>query len=79
MKTNIEMPEPDGMDVDDICYYTADQMREYAALVRADENKACQDVCDDVYRAWTLRDDEDETDPPDPIDCKLAIRARGNT
>lgn len=58
---------------------TVDAMKWLAALVRADENKACQDVCDDVYRAWTLRDDEDETDPPDPIDCKLAIRARGNT
>ncbi len=55
------------------------RVQAFAALVRADENKACQDVCDDVYRAWTLREDEDEIAHPDPIDCKLAIRARGNT
>ena len=55
-----------------------DGLERFAELVRAAENKTCQDVCDDVYRAWTLRGDEDETDHPDPIDCKLAIRARGN-
>jgi hypothetical protein len=79
MKTVIEM----AREADVYCTTrqpTLDAMLErFAALVRADENKACQDVCDDVYRAWTLRDDEDETDPPDPIDCKLAIRARGDT
>ena len=79
MKTIIEM----AREADVYCTTrqpTLDAMLErFAALVRADENKACQDVCDDVYRAWTLRDDEDETDPPDPIDCKLAIRARGDT
>ena len=56
-----------------------ENLERFAALVRADENKACQDVCDDVYRAWTLREDEDEIAHPDPIDCKLAIRARGDT
>jgi len=79
MKTIIEM----AREADVYCTTrqpTLDAMLErFAELVRADENKACQDVCDDVYRAWTLRDDEDETDPPDPIDCKLAIRARGDT
>ncbi len=84
MKTIIEMAreadpkanlnEPYRLDHEKMAW-----IERFAALVRADENKACQDVCDDVYRAWTLRDDEDETDPPDPIDCKLAIRARGNT
>ena len=79
MKTIIEM----AREADVYCTTrqpTLDAMLErFAALVRADENKACQDVCDDVYRAWTLRDDEDEIAHPDPIDCKLAIRARGDT
>jgi hypothetical protein len=48
-------------------------------LVRADEREACAKVCDDLYRAWTLEEDEDEIEPPDAIDCKLAIQARGNT
>lgn len=31
----VEMPEPDGMDDDDTCYYTADQLREFAAAAVA--------------------------------------------
>ena len=77
MKTIIEMAREAGFS--EWALQTPQDLERFAELVRADENKACQDVCDDVYRAWTLRDDEDETDPPDPIDCKLAIRARGDT
>ena len=86
MKTLIEMArEAGGADIT-INSWTSwvgtqstEFLERFAALIRADENKACQDVCDDVYRAWTLREDEDEIAHPDPIDCKLAIRARGNT
>jgi hypothetical protein len=28
--------------------YTADQMREYAALIRADEREACAKLCDEL-------------------------------
>ena len=85
MKTIIEMAREAGFMVGEFSGPWAgdtpvgDQLERFAELVRADENKACQDVCDDVYRAWTLREDEDEIAHPDPIDCKLAIRARGNT
>jgi hypothetical protein len=40
------------------------------------EREACATVCDDLYRVWTLTD-EDDIDPPDALDCKRAIRARG--
>ena len=73
MKTIIEMTRELGGFAP-----TTKFLEAFAELVRADENKACQEVCDDLYRAWTLRDDEDEIAHPDPIDCKLAIRARGN-
>ena len=77
MKTIIEMAREAGAVT--TSQFTDVGVELFAALIRADENKACQDVCDDVYRAWALRDDEDEIAHPDPIDCKLAIRARGNT
>ena len=86
MKTIIEMAREAGAavgspapGVPEVIFTHCLDIYRFAALVRADENKACQDVCDDVYRAWTLREDEDEIAHPDPIDCKLAIRARGNT
>ena len=47
------------------------------AVMVAKEREACEEVCDDLYRAWILQ--EDEINPPDAIDCKRAIRARGNT
>jgi len=40
------------------------------------EREACAKVCDDLYRAWTLTDQED-LEPPDALDCKRAIKARG--
>jgi hypothetical protein len=48
----------------------------FAKLVAAKEREACATVCDDLYRVWTLTD-EDDIDPPDALDCKRAIRARG--
>jgi hypothetical protein len=54
-----------------------DSVEAFAALVAAAEREACAKVCDDLYRAWTLEEDEDEIEPPDAIDCKLAIQARG--
>ena len=75
-KSIIEMAREAGFS--DWALQTPQDLKHFAQLVRADENKACQEVCDDLYRAWTLRDDEDEIAHPDPIDCKLAIRARGN-
>jgi len=64
-------------------FATPDVLKAFEALVRADERsierEACAKVCDDLYRAWTLTEPEDEIDPPDALDCKLAIRARGNT
>jgi hypothetical protein len=55
-----------------------ERFKAFEALVRADEREACATVCDDLYRVWTLTD-EDDIDPPDALDCKRAIRARGNT
>jgi hypothetical protein len=52
----------------------ADIVAEGAAFA---EREACAKVCDDLYYAWTLEEDEDEIEPPDAIDCKLAIQARG--
>jgi hypothetical protein len=40
------------------------------------EREACGAICDDLYRVWALTA-EDDIDPPDAIDCKRAIRARG--
>ena len=75
MKTIIEMLEPafSGWDYDSLpavqrAGYTADQMREYAELVRADEREACAKVC--------------ESHGPTLANGAMlaeAIRARGNT
>ena len=56
---------------------TREWLEAFAALVAAAEREECAKVCDDLYRAWTLEEDEDEIEPPDAIDCKLAIQARG--
>jgi hypothetical protein len=79
MKTIIEMAQECGLigmrpHLDGI-YQEA--LAAFAALVAAAEREACAKVCDDLYRAWTLEADEDEIEPPDAIDCKLAIQARG--
>jgi hypothetical protein len=42
------------------------------------EREACAKVCDDLYRAW-VSTDNDDINPPDALDCKIAIRARSNT
>jgi hypothetical protein len=59
---------------------TLDELEAFAKLVEAKasakEREACATVCDDLYRVWTLTD-EDDIDPPDALDCKRAIRARG--
>jgi hypothetical protein len=57
-------------------------MQRFAELVRADEREACAKVCDDLFKKWVddLRNDTDDTDDsgaPDCVDCKIAIRARG--
>jgi hypothetical protein len=69
MKTHFEMAKEAGL-------RDSVNLERFAALVRADEREACAKVCDDLYRAWTLEADEDEIEPPDAIDCKLAIQAR---
>ena len=43
------------------------------------EREACAQVCDDLYRAWTLTSWEDDLNQPDALDCKRAIRAKGKT
>jgi hypothetical protein len=50
----------------------------FAKLVAAKEREACATVCDDLYRVWTLTD-EDDINPPDALDCKRAIRSRGES
>ena len=57
--------------------YTADQMREYAALVRADEREACAKVCDELVAHRTQSHCDSEAFGAE--DCAKAIRARGNT
>ena len=57
--------------------WIARSFKERLEQERADEREACAKVCDDLYRVWTLQ--EDEIDPPDALDCKRVIRARSNT
>ena len=62
-------------------YYT-DRLRDFATLVAAEEREACAKVCDDLYKKWVddlVNDTDDTADSgaPDCVDCKLAIRARG--
>lgn len=85
MKTVIEMAKEAGIDE---WWDSGSEWREtfnerlerLVELARADaiasEREACAKVCDDLYRVWTLTDD-DEITPPDALDCKRAIRARG--
>ena len=67
---------PEGFD------RTVQELERFAALVRADEREACAKVCADLYSKWADElinsvDEEDDPLPPDAVDCKLAIRARG--
>jgi hypothetical protein len=50
-------------------------LRTWQRAIQA-EREECATVCDDLYRVWTLTDDDD-INPPDALDCKRAIRARG--
>jgi hypothetical protein len=50
-------------------------LRTWQRAIQA-EREECAKVCDDLYRVWTLTDDDD-INPPDALDCKRAIRARG--
>ena len=56
---------------------------ELKALGAEEEREACAKVCEDLYKKWVddlVNDTDDTADSgtPDCVDCKLAIRARGN-
>jgi len=74
----IEMARQAGMRLDkhNGGFVDASELKRFAKLVAAKEREACAKVCDDLYRVWTLTD-EDDLNPPDALDCKRAIRARG--
>jgi hypothetical protein len=60
----------------------SNRLERFAALVAAAEREACAKACDDLFKKWVddLRNDTDDTDDsgaPDCVDCKVAIRARG--
>jgi hypothetical protein len=51
-------------------------------IVAAAEREACAKVCEDLYKKWVddlVNDTDDIADSgaPDCVDCKVAIRARG--
>jgi hypothetical protein len=48
----------------------------FAKLVAAKEREACAILCDDLYHFWTSTS-KDDLNPPNALDCKRAIRARG--
>jgi hypothetical protein len=50
-------------------------LRAWQRAIQA-EREACETVCDNLYRVWVSTDDDD-INPPDALDCKRAIRARG--
>jgi hypothetical protein len=56
---------------------SADGLKAFEALVRADaiagEREACAEVCDELHWPWLMGDDIG------PKECAAAIRARGNT
>ena len=79
MKTIIEMAREAGIIHPEMVDKTLER---FAALVRADEREACAKVCDDLYKKWVddlVNDTDDTADSgaPDCVDCKIAIRARG--
>ena len=83
MKTLIEMAREAGLIVD-ANQSGFDSVEHFAALVRADERRACEKVCKDLYTKWVEElvndaNEEDDPPPPDWLDCKSAIEARGNT
>jgi hypothetical protein len=54
-----------------------ERLKQFEALVRADEREACAKVCDDKHDTWRWDDEPDSASGP--RDCAAAIRARGNT
>jgi hypothetical protein len=72
----IEMAKQAGASADGRLWLMySEDLEAFAKLVAAKEREACAKVCDDLYRVWTLTD-EDDLNPPDALDCKRAIRAR---
>ena len=51
-------------------------IKDFEALVRADEREACAKVCDDWHETW--RWDNEPDSRSGPRDCAATIRARGN-
>jgi hypothetical protein len=78
MRDTIDMAREAGFNLNFRITGSNEALDRLVEYVRADEREACATVCDDLYRVWTLTD-EDDIDPPDALDCKRAIRARGNT
>jgi hypothetical protein len=79
MRATIEMASEvlDRMPADSYCrepYWTAtdDELKEFEALVRADEREACAKVCDDI-------DDSHWGCEVKASWCSREIRARGET
>ena len=53
-----------------------DEIIAFAKLVATKEREACAKVCDDLYRVWAFNKGEYDSDMPDALDCRRAIRAR---
>ena len=84
MKTVIEMAREAGLiGLHEPSEKWIKEFSHFAELVRADEREACEKTCADLYKKWVDElindtDEEDDPSPPDWLDCKLAIEARGN-
>jgi hypothetical protein len=50
-------------------------LRTWQRAIQA-EREECVKLCDNLYRVWVSTDDDD-INPPDALDCKRAILARG--
>lgn len=50
-------------------------LRTWQRAIKA-EREECVELCDNLYRVWASTDDDD-INPPDALDCKRAILARG--
>jgi hypothetical protein len=63
---------------------TSEELERFFHMAQAAEREACANLCEDLYKKWVnelVADTDEEEDPPPPdwLDCKLAIAARGNT
>jgi len=63
--------------IDEAAQYVISALNEHINMLVLAEREACANVCDDLYRAWILEEAEDEIEPPDALDCKMVILARG--